>query len=66
MTKMRIVKIGFVDEDGPCDWIFDGHNEDGTEIPDTSALSIDNEQTLYGGYTIEELKKISERQEGES
>lgn len=55
--KATIVRVGTIAEDGtPKDWVFDCRGE-------VAAVSIgDDWGALYGGYTIEELREIAEKQ----
>ena len=50
--KVKIIRIGKVDNGNPVNWSFDSY----TNIP---ALSVSGEGILYYGYTAIELELIS-------
>lgn len=56
IPKLTIVQIGTVNEDGtPCsDWVFDGSSH-----PNSIYEYISEDWHLIAGYTIDELREIS-------
>ena len=54
MMKGEILKVGYVDDNNqPQQWHFDCNNE-------VAALTYTEDGILWAGYSVEELRRISE------
>lgn len=54
--KSTIIDIGIIDQNNqPQFWTFDGHGE----VP---TIEITEDDVLYGGYSVDELREIAERE----
>lgn len=52
--KSKIIQVGTIKDNRPVGWIFDGGN-----VKNSAGLVINiNNETLYGGHTLEELQSI--------
>lgn len=60
MKKHTIIKIGYENEDGTLSgFIMDGSDSDASGI----SVNTKTGETLYGGYTLEELRVIARNNE---